>query len=280
MADFPQYPATSFDQAVDLTIFSGNQLADVINGDATQNVATESGDIPTLRKALVDNFFFKNPIPWVQGQQATIFNQLYYFFSSTSDNGWYYAPGATSTNPVLMGATPVGDANWRLYSVVTQNVPAEVFPFGQVLNTTITSISPPYEFETAIVTLNGVTLTDRDYSVANNVITFNTPLTPEMDAESEDYLFCYLGKLQQGNPSTSFITYTALATTGTTSGATLIGTSSGSTVQQELDLTLKIASVPTSATSAGTAGQVAYDQNYLYICTLANTWKRVAIGSW
>ena len=63
MADnFPQYPATSFDQAVDLTIFSSNQLGDVINGDAISVVNTESGDIPTLRKALVDNFYFKNGI--------------------------------------------------------------------------------------------------------------------------------------------------------------------------------------------------------------------------
>lgn len=237
MADFPQYPATSFDQAVDLTIFSGNQLADVINGDATQNVVTESGDIPTLRKALVDNFFFKSPIPWTQGQQVTVFNQLYYFYESTSQNGWYYAPSATSTNPVLMGATPVGDANWRLYSVVSQNTPAEVYPWGTEILTTTTSVSPPYSFDTAIVTFNGITLTDHDYTVNNNIITFTTPLVPEVDAEEPDYLFCYLGRVQQGNPATNYVTYQALATIGSTPGADLVGTVSGNTVQEELDAT-------------------------------------------
>ena len=37
---------------------------------------------------------------------------------------------------------------------------------------------------------------------------------------------------------------------------------------------------PASATAAGTAGQIAWDVNYIYICTATNTWKRVAIGTW
>lgn len=39
-------------------------------------------------------------------------------------------------------------------------------------------------------------------------------------------------------------------------------------------------SVPASAAAAGTAGQFAYDANYIYMCTAANTWKRVAIATW
>jgi hypothetical protein len=38
--------------------------------------------------------------------------------------------------------------------------------------------------------------------------------------------------------------------------------------------------VPANATSAGTAGQVAYDTDYIYICTATNTWKRVGIATW
>lgn len=37
---------------------------------------------------------------------------------------------------------------------------------------------------------------------------------------------------------------------------------------------------PASPTSSGTAGQVAYDGSYYYICTAASTWRRVAISSW
>lgn len=37
---------------------------------------------------------------------------------------------------------------------------------------------------------------------------------------------------------------------------------------------------PASATATGTAGEVAWDANYIYVCTAANTWKRVAISTW
>ena len=37
---------------------------------------------------------------------------------------------------------------------------------------------------------------------------------------------------------------------------------------------------PASATATGTAGEVAWDANYIYVCTATNTWKRVAISTW
>ena len=37
---------------------------------------------------------------------------------------------------------------------------------------------------------------------------------------------------------------------------------------------------PTTATSTGYAGTVAWDSGYIYICTASNTWKRAAIASW
>ena len=37
---------------------------------------------------------------------------------------------------------------------------------------------------------------------------------------------------------------------------------------------------PTTATSSGITGQIAYDSNYVYICTATNTWKRSALSSW
>lgn len=35
-----------------------------------------------------------------------------------------------------------------------------------------------------------------------------------------------------------------------------------------------------SANETGTKGTICWDNNYLYICTDTNTWKRVAINSW
>ena len=38
--------------------------------------------------------------------------------------------------------------------------------------------------------------------------------------------------------------------------------------------------VPVSASAAGFVGQMAQDASYIYVCTAANTWKRVAIATW
>lgn len=44
---------------------------------------------------------------------------------------------------------------------------------------------------------------------------------------------------------------------------------------------LKISSgAPASATSTGTAGEIKWDTNYIYVCVATNTWKRVAISTW
>lgn len=37
---------------------------------------------------------------------------------------------------------------------------------------------------------------------------------------------------------------------------------------------------PASATATGTAGTIAWDADYIYVCTASNTWKRAAIATW
>jgi hypothetical protein len=32
-----------------------------------------------------------------------------------------------------------------------------------------------------------------------------------------------------------------------------------------------------TSTSAGTAGDICWDANYIYVCTATNTWKRAAL---
>jgi hypothetical protein len=39
-------------------------------------------------------------------------------------------------------------------------------------------------------------------------------------------------------------------------------------------------SVPTGVNSAGSAGDIVYDSNYMYVCVSANTWKRMVLGEW
>lgn len=40
------------------------------------------------------------------------------------------------------------------------------------------------------------------------------------------------------------------------------------------------AGTPTSASAAGTAGDISWDASFIYVCTATNTWKRVAIATW
>ena len=41
-----------------------------------------------------------------------------------------------------------------------------------------------------------------------------------------------------------------------------------------------IAAVPATASSTGTAGQIAYDGSWLYVCVATNTWLRASIATW
>lgn len=38
--------------------------------------------------------------------------------------------------------------------------------------------------------------------------------------------------------------------------------------------------VPATATSAGTAGQIKFDENYIYVCYADNNWRRAALSTW
>jgi len=40
------------------------------------------------------------------------------------------------------------------------------------------------------------------------------------------------------------------------------------------------AKTPSSAADTGVTGQIAWDANFIYVCTATNTWKRVAIATW
>lgn len=193
---FPKYPATSLQQGVDLVIYSGNQAHDIINGDATQTVETENGPVPSIRKALIDNFYFKTPIDWAEGENETVFNQLR-FFENGILSGYYYAPTATVTNPVPMGTSPGGDNNWVLFSVKTEQLPSEVYAWRYENATGYeTEISPPYIFNSAIVTINGILqIPGEAYVIQESKIILAEPLGHDHSTGLPNKLFAYLGKM-------------------------------------------------------------------------------------
>lgn len=69
-----------------------------------------------------------------------------------------------------------------------------------------------------------------------------------------------------------------------TSGRVLIGTTvnSGGALLQVNDNRIRIATAktPASATDTGTAGEICWDTDYVYVCTATNTWKRSALSTW
>lgn len=116
------FPASSFSESVENTIKASNQLHEVINGSTTETVTVESGTIPSLRKALTDNFYFISPTPWVVSSDETVFNQLRTF----TDGTVWWAPTATTTNPITMTADPYTDSNWTMSIVGNRDYINEV----------------------------------------------------------------------------------------------------------------------------------------------------------
>lgn len=104
----------TYQQAVEQTITGAEQFHQIINGTGSSEIIVEDGSkVPSVRKALIDNFYFKDPINWSQGNSESVFNQLRKF----TDGSWWYAPNATAATPISMGLTPIGDVNWVLYSL-------------------------------------------------------------------------------------------------------------------------------------------------------------------
>ena len=71
--------------------------------------------------------------------------------------------------------------------------------------------------------------------------------------------------------------------TGNTSGtAATVTTAAQPAITSVGTLTsLKLAtSTPASASATGTAGTIAWDTGYIYVCTATDTWERVAIATW
>jgi len=58
------------------------------------------------------------------------------------------------------------------------------------------------------------------------------------------------------------------------------GTGLGSLELTVNTLNIAAPNVPANASDTGTAGDVAWDANFIYICVATNTWKRVAIATW
>ena len=71
----------------------------------------------------------------------------------------------------------------------------------------------------------------------------------------------------------------------TISASSALGTNNiiqatSSAITASVPVILADTSVPASAAASGTAGQVAWDSSYFYVCVATDTWKRTALSTW
>lgn len=109
--------STDADKAVDQIIEDSKRLHIVVNGTGTEQAVAEDGSLlPSVRKALIDNLYFKTPpLPWRNGGSVNEFNQLYSFTDVSGNTTWWYAPGATVSNPVVMRDSPINDGKFKVF---------------------------------------------------------------------------------------------------------------------------------------------------------------------
>lgn len=50
--------------------------------------------------------------------------------------------------------------------------------------------------------------------------------------------------------------------------------------QTALNAKVTLVTAPATASSAGTAGQIAYASGFIYVCVATNTWQRAALITW
>ena len=68
----------------------------------------------------------------------------------------------------------------------------------------------------------------------------------------------------------------------TADGRLGLGTSTPTGLLDVADNKLRVrtAQTPASATAAGNQGEIAWDANFVYVCTATNTWRRAALSTW
>lgn len=186
------------DAAVDQIIEDSGRLNRIVNGDGTTLVITEDGSpIPSVRKALIDNLYFKTPpIPWRNGTQVREFNQLYSFVDANGKSTWWYAPGATSSSPVTMADQPTNDVRWRVF-LDSGNMDGIYAPILSPLFTGNPRVPTPAAdddsqsiantswVKTAIAKAIEIALPDWDDGIFNNLTVYNNTVLKNLQASGQ-----------------------------------------------------------------------------------------------
>ncbi len=213
---------------------------------------------------------------------------------TVSSSGVMTCTGATVSGAItasslnVTGATVTGTLD---ASVITLN--------GEPLNNVLTFSSPS---GVGLLTLNEDAAIDGDIVLQGtqpDLIVGKVSGTPSTDTVQADVILksatgSATFKIESSSATKVSLSYDALLKTILDADSSLTIKTGSSTTALTLDSsqdatfagevfapTLVIGSgSPASATSTGTAGQIQFDSNYIYVCVATNTWKRVAISTW
>lgn len=170
---------------------TSKNLHEVFNGDANTQVLAENGYVPSVRKALVDSFYFKDPIDWSQGSRETLFNQPRRFTNpqNKADVTFWYAAAATQSNPVLMTSSPFTSPDWQPWISGYDNGK------GQLLWTRVDNTSKVLKIPFAFSIVNMLFINGcwQDPATAYTVDKKNKQIVLASDIDIDDSVFVLFG---------------------------------------------------------------------------------------
>jgi hypothetical protein len=171
--------------------------------------------------------------------------------------GFVPASNITLTGGITSGSTQVAVTNGPVQAALFQ-VGYGISGTGIPANTTITAISGSTLTLSAAATATNAAASMTVAGVAASM-GFNVQHTLELLHDSKNI---YHNQIDSG-----------VAGAATVQAAI-------KTLKTQVDGKPSLVPVPTSVASAGTAGQIAYDTNYVYVCTATNTWARAPLAAW
>jgi len=215
------------------------------------------------------------------------------FTGDTTGGGSDVWVGASGDGGIFVN-TPAGESIYLgINNTPTATIAPSLATFTGVLKTTSTTASTSTSSGALVVSggvgvagaiYAGAAITSNYSSAANtgfSVINTNSAGSPGLYLEGDagEYAIIRRGGSTYNNPRT--LEYVATGsgakhlfnTTAQFDGTVIAAASSNA-------FRITTAQTPASATATGTAGTIAWDTSYIYVCTATNTWKRVAISTW
>lgn len=149
---------------------------------------------------------------------------------------------------------------------------------GNGSNTQFTLTDPSTTAKT-FVYLNGqAQVPIADYYVTNKTLTFISP--PANGDNIVVRTFFY--RIDAAGTNT-FVQFNDSGFSSASPGFTFDKTTNNVSVSNTLSVAnfrMTASNPPATAVATGTAGTIAWDSEYIYVCVATNTWKRVAIATW